>query len=242
VHRSVKSKWYVTKVIFLAAIMRPVDNGGEVVFDGKLGIWPFEREKPAQRTSKNHVAGMLEVKPVSVDRDTYRSMLIDSVIPAIKEKVSWLKSTKLVVQQDGAGAHVAENVPAVRSACAQDGWLISLEKQPLNSPDLNVLDLGFFCSIQFLQHTSSPVSIAERIKVTERAFVDLDAEKLSDTFLSLQQVMESILRGFGCNQYKRHHVSNDKLTSRGQLSANFSCCETAYYAALAYQFFVTYRK
>jgi hypothetical protein len=126
-----------------------------VLFDGKLGIWPFVSEEPAQRTSKNRAAGTIEIKPVSVDRDTYRAMLIENVIPAIKQKVPWLKSTKLVIQQDGAGAHVAGNDPAVLSACGDRGWTISLTKQPPNSPDLNILDLGILCSIQSLQHTSA---------------------------------------------------------------------------------------
>jgi hypothetical protein len=235
-HRSVKSKRYVTKVMFLAAVMRPIIISGEVLFDGKLGIWPFVSEEPAQRTSKNRAAGTIEIKPVSVDRDTYRAMLIENVIPAIKQKVPWLKSTKLVIQQDGAGAHVADNDPAVLSACGDGGWTISLAKQPPNSPDLNILDLGFFCSIQSLQHTSAPASIAELIECTENAFAALDAEKLDDTFLSLQQVMEAILRDFGNNQYKRPHMAKQKLRRQGLLPLQLLCCESVYLAALAFQF------
>jgi hypothetical protein len=185
--------------MFLAAVMRPIIIGGEVLFDGKLGIWPFVSEEPAQRTPKNRAACIIEIKPVTVGRDTYRAMLIENVIPAIKLKVPWLKSTKLVIQQDGAGAHVADNDPAMLSACGDGGWTISLAKQPPNSPDLNILDLGFFCSIQSLQHTIAPASIAELIECTKNAFAALNAEKLDETFLSLQQVMEAILRDFGNN-------------------------------------------
>lgn len=226
-HRSVKSKRFITKVMFLAAVMRPVIIGGEVVFDGKIGIWLFAREEAAQRTSKNRAAGTLELKPVPVDRDAYREMLIDNVIPA-KEKVSWMRTTELVIQQDGAGAHVADNDPAIVAACAQGGWSITMQKQPPNSPDLNILDLGFFCSIQSLQHTYAPETIADLITCTEKAFDDLEAEKLADTFLPLQQVMESILRDFGNNQYK--------LCRQGLLPLWYLCCELVYLVALAYQF------
>jgi hypothetical protein len=36
-------------------------------------------------------------------------------------------------------------------ACTSDGWNIALACQPPNSPDCNVLDLGFFTAIQSLQ-------------------------------------------------------------------------------------------
>jgi hypothetical protein len=90
-HPSVKSKQYVTKVMFLAEVMRPIITSGEVLFDGKLGVRPFVSEEPVQRTSKNRSAGTIEIKSVSVDRDTYRAMLIEIVILEIKQKVPWLK-------------------------------------------------------------------------------------------------------------------------------------------------------
>ncbi|KAK9706415.1 hypothetical protein RND81_07G122800 [Saponaria officinalis] len=41
-YRSCKSKRYITKVMFLAAVSRPTyEENGDVLFDGKLGIWPF---------------------------------------------------------------------------------------------------------------------------------------------------------------------------------------------------------
>ncbi|XP_074265985.1 uncharacterized protein LOC141588442 [Silene latifolia] len=41
-YRSCKSKRYITKIMFLAAVSRPTyKENGEVLFDGKLGIWPL---------------------------------------------------------------------------------------------------------------------------------------------------------------------------------------------------------
>lgn len=45
--------------------------------------------------------------------------------------------------------------------------------QPPNSPDLNVLDLGFFSSIQALQHRESPNSIDELVTAVISLFKNL---------------------------------------------------------------------
>ena len=50
---------------------------------------------------------------------------------------------------------------------------IQLTCQPANSPDLNVLDLGFFNSIQSLQHQSAPRTIDELITVVQDSFQQL---------------------------------------------------------------------
>jgi hypothetical protein len=48
---------------------------------------------------------------------------------------------------------------------------IELISQPANSPDLNVLDLGFFNSIQSLQHQYSPRTIDEMIDAVGDTFL-----------------------------------------------------------------------
>ena len=70
---------------------------------------------------------------------------------------------------------------------------ISIANQPPNSPDYNVLDLGFFNSIQSLQHQKSTRTIEELIDAVESAFYELHFDTLSKTFLTLQKVMEKSL-------------------------------------------------
>lgn len=236
-YRAVKSKRFITKVMFMAAVMRPVIENGVVVFDGKLGIWPFVTTEPAQRTSKNRPAGTLETKSVVVTREQHRDMLLSHVIPAIKTKVpGWMRERLLIIQQDGARSHVLTNDPAVSAACGEGGWNIQLEKQPANSPDLNILDLGFFCSIQALQHEQAPASTDELIACTQKAFEELSASKLNDTFLSLQHVMECIIADFGGNNYKLPHMGKNRLRTQGLLPQNRTCDELAYLAGIAYRF------
>jgi hypothetical protein len=46
--------------MFLAAVARPrFDANGNVVFDRKLGIWPFTYQEAAKRKSKNREAGTI---------------------------------------------------------------------------------------------------------------------------------------------------------------------------------------
>ena len=61
--------------ITLAVVARPrFDVEGNVIFSGKIGIYPFVTKEPAKRSSVNRVAGMLETKAMtSVKRDTIRS-------------------------------------------------------------------------------------------------------------------------------------------------------------------------
>ncbi|KAL6525190.1 hypothetical protein OROMI_030783 [Orobanche minor] len=55
--RSCQSKNFIEKVMFLAATARPrFDDNGRLVFDGKIGCWPFVTEQPAQRNSRNRQA------------------------------------------------------------------------------------------------------------------------------------------------------------------------------------------
>ncbi len=85
--RSGKSSRFTPKVMFLAAIARPLyDEEDHCVFEGKAGSWPFVEIVAATRNSRNRPAGTLEVKPVNVTRDVYRSFIVEKVIPAIREK------------------------------------------------------------------------------------------------------------------------------------------------------------
>ena len=61
--RTLHHKDNIVKVTFLAAVAKPrYGNVGVVTFDGKIGIWAFVTESPAQRRSENREIGTLELK------------------------------------------------------------------------------------------------------------------------------------------------------------------------------------
>ncbi|KAH9101901.1 hypothetical protein AeMF1_021417 [Aphanomyces euteiches] len=198
--RHLNSKSTITKVMFLVAVARP---RGE--WDGKLGCWPFTEIKEAQRSSKNRPAGASIVHTVTVTRDVYRNFLLGKVFPAIKAKWIWpvgIDGGEILVQQDNARPHVVLDDPAVVAAGLSDGWTIRMMNQPPQSPDLNVLDLGFFNSIQALQQQMECRTIEDLMDAVCSTFRQLSAETLNRTFMTLQRVMGMIIEVKGDNRYK----------------------------------------
>ncbi|XP_074318811.1 uncharacterized protein LOC141655641 [Silene latifolia] len=64
-YRSCQSKRYITKVMFMCAISRPIySETEELLFDGKIGMFPFTKQQPAERASRNRPRGTLETKPI----------------------------------------------------------------------------------------------------------------------------------------------------------------------------------
>ena len=81
--------------------------------------------------------------PVLVNKQRYRSFLIEKVVPSIK--ANWPgRNRDITIQQDSAGAHIGENDPAFVAVATAGVWRIKLQTQSPKSPDLNVLDLSIF--------------------------------------------------------------------------------------------------
>lgn len=80
-HRSCKSKKFITKVMFMCAVCRPqFDDNGSVLFDGKIGIFPFTKTVAAIRNSRNRAKGTLYTKPIqSITKDVIKDCLINQV-------------------------------------------------------------------------------------------------------------------------------------------------------------------
>ena len=173
--RQCQSKRFIGKIMFMAAVARPQPG-----FDGKLGIWPFVEYGVAKRASKNRPKGAPIIKPMAViDRNEVKKMIIENVLPAIREKFPIeSKPHAIVIQQDNAKPHLLCSDPDLLEAAAVDGWSIKLANQPANSPDLNVLDLGFFNSIQALQQRASVHSLDDLIREVDAAFHALQPEIL----------------------------------------------------------------
>ncbi|ETN12930.1 hypothetical protein PPTG_08942 [Phytophthora nicotianae INRA-310] len=191
-------------VMFLVAIARPRwVSEQNTVWDGKIGTWPFVVYEPAQRKSKNRAAGTLDLKTYTVDRDIYRACLVHSVIPEIKRL--WPSGKRFHLQQDNARPHVLLDDVAVMEACSDKGWDMILTAQPANSPDYNVLDLGFFASLQTLQHRKNSRTIEELVNNVDDAFCELPYENIDRVFMTLQSVFEAFLKVDGGNSYRIPH-------------------------------------
>ena len=81
-YRASKSKRFIKKCMFMAALARPCfDYSRNAMFDGKIGIWPFAEVVQAKRASKNRPKGTPELKPITLFTKAHtRRMIIDKII------------------------------------------------------------------------------------------------------------------------------------------------------------------
>jgi hypothetical protein len=201
----------------------------------KLGFGLL-RNSTRQRDSKNRPKGTLVLGNVeTVDRAAYKATLINDIIPAIKAK--WPRGEKkrtIFIQQDNAKPHVPVDDPDVVAAGHKGGWDIRMRCQPPNSPDLNVLDLGYFRSIQALQYRKDCRGVEDLVGAVNDAFQEMAEDTLNKIFLTLQTCMESILSIFGCNIYKTPHTSKDALKRAHKLPVSFPCDREIYERAVQF--------
>ena len=129
----------------------------------------------------------------------------------------------IYIQQDNAKPHIRPDDPAFVQAARSNGFDIRLRCQPPNSPDTDVLDLGFFNAIQSLQHQVPSRRIDDLIAATKNAFVELSETKLNFVFLSLQQCMKAIIESEGSNGYKIPHMGKERLERAGELPESITC-------------------
>ena len=232
---TIQNKNNIGKVMFLTAVARPrYDELGNLTFSGKIGVWPFVKEVPAARRSHNRERGTLETKSIIVNREVMREYLIDKVIPAIRDM--WPREDvgkTIFIQQDNARTHVRPDDPTFLEAVAASGLDIQLMQQPANSPDMNVLDLGFFNSIQSLTDCESPETIEDLIHNVETEFEGYEEANLNKVFLTLQMCMKEVMKIGGGNGYKTPHMNKQGLEREGRLPHRLACENSLYASALA---------
>ena len=97
----------------------------------------------------------------------------------------------IVIQEDNCKVHTWATRIIVESRARELGLNLAVKPQPPNSPDFNVLDLGFFHSIQSLKDHKDPKNIdGELILAVQNAVYWVQAwETVDNVFLSLQGAM-----------------------------------------------------
>ena len=154
---------------FLCVCARPRFTDGNCIFDGRIGCFPLVRYEPAmrgnERTSRVH--GDLVMKPItSITRDMIRDFMINQVLPIIRAK--WTREDlgkPIFIQQDNAPSHLKLDDP---DFCEGGGFDIHLICQPPNSPDFNILDLGFFRAIQAIQYKKNAKTMEDLVPAVQQ--------------------------------------------------------------------------
>ncbi|XP_047940911.1 uncharacterized protein LOC125188195 [Salvia hispanica] len=235
-YRACKSKRFITKVMFMCTVCRPqIAGDGEVTFDGKIGIFPFTTMEPVKRKSKIRPRGTMETKPIqSVNKEVMKDCLIQKIIPAIKAKWPENLSKEIFIQQDNAKPHINHNDADFLSAASTDGFKFHLKCQPPQSPDCNVLDLGYFRAIQSLQEDKVAKGVDDLLRNVHCSFEELNPYTLNNVFLTLQSCLTEILKVQGRNSYKTPHMNKERLTRMGTLPDAIEVEEEVVKAAVAY--------
>ena len=96
-------------------------------------------------------------------------------------------------------------------------------RQPPNSPDLNILDLGFFSAIQAIKDRESTKTFDELIGAVVEAYENYPTTKVNRIFLTLQSCMTEVMKAKGCNRYKLMHMKKAMLERQGQLPDQLKC-------------------
>ena len=142
--------------------------------------------------------------------------------PAIERK--WPRDVPHVcVQQDNAPAH-----PPPGRWFVASGLTVDLVCQPAQSPDLNVLDLGYFAAIQALQQTKCTRTIEQLIVAVEESYLEFSRETLENVFYTWCACMEQVMLHAGDNQYKIPHLKKSQLRRHGAgLPRSYVCSQEA---------------
>jgi hypothetical protein len=83
VYRAVKNTKHLKMAMFLCAQARPrCDHNANQMWDGKIGMWPIGQFQPAARASANQPRGALVWHTEKVNKDRYRALLLEKVIPS----------------------------------------------------------------------------------------------------------------------------------------------------------------
>ncbi|CAM9664174.1 unnamed protein product [Discosporangium mesarthrocarpum] len=195
------NKRYILKMVFLAAAVRPRKLSTGVWFDRKISIWPIVDVVTAQCPSKSRARGVPVLRPVTVDGEKYKKIMINEVIPAIKTKMHRPPGHSIFLLQDGAKPHTKKGV--TEAIQAEAGSSIILETQLFNSPSLNMIGLRLFHPIQQLKEEVGVTLPEGLVEGTLEAFNVYPREMLACVWHSCFAVYGEIL---GSQRYNRYEI------------------------------------
>lgn len=195
-YRSTQHKSHIEKIMFLSAIARPrYDPGRKKNWDGKVLCEPIGDWVPAKKNSCRRPAGTLEWKNRNVDGDCYVDLMkkvVDNII-ARWPRCDWRNPDYTIyVQNDGAPGHkkkeVSKKLNAYLKLLIRRGKLphgkIVFVRQPAQSPDLNVNDLGVSAMQKAAYRHFAPQNAREIIDCVLDCWSKMDPVKINRLFLT----------------------------------------------------------
>ncbi|VFQ89142.1 unnamed protein product [Cuscuta campestris] len=126
-YRTTQSKSFIPKIMFLAAVGRPrYGEGGDVLWDGKIGIFPFTFEEAAQRgaipdssNTKTYLASMEE--QFKATSKAHASTLILKMVTTKYDGNNSIREQIMMMNDMAPIKPLLRRVPADISGAAADG-------------------------------------------------------------------------------------------------------------------------
>lgn len=218
-YRAASSSARIPKAMFIAVVAKlRFNDNKECIFDGEIGVFPFIEKVATKRSSKNREKETIVTKLIdSINKDAIRNVLINDIVPAIIRRPEEEGQKVIFIQQDNARPHITQDDLQWQQVHQRGNFTFILIQQPVNSPDLNILDLRFFRSIQSLMHKKMPNDVDGLLEAVQEAFNELHPQTLHKVWITLQLVMNEILKNKGNNKYQLPHVNKNKLEAEGRL-------------------------
>jgi len=228
---AVGSRAHVPKVMFLGAVARPKPDRG---FSGAIGLYPVTEVKTVKRRQRHFNVGDKKHYLVNMNADLFKSMVKNHVCTDIlRQTGEWVR--RIVIQMDSAGGHGGGKADINTTTIREleqwaNSWPAELDQllpesrrtqanrptwifvaQPARSPDLNMLDLGAWCSINSMvpeirTALGHGAPIEQIITNVQRAWTTWNSiDKLEQLHDTLQHIYPLIHASHGGNFYKMPH-------------------------------------
>ena len=97
---------------------------------------------------------------------------------------------------------------------------------------MNVLDLGFFISIQTLQHQKSAYNYSQMVKAVNHTFDSLQPTTMEFVWITLQACKVKVIKKFGGINYHILHMNKTKLARERRLPKYLSVRREIIYDSL----------
>lgn len=140
------------------------------------------------------------------------------LLNSIMEKMPWLKGPVVKIQHYEARPHTGVGLNAsVESFGLADGWKFKFHQQPVQSPELNILDLGLFTSLKtrVWKLKGRALNIDDLITKVIQAYSEYDVNTLDNIWCHLYTVYNQILVSNGDNQFKEPHCQGRTQQKKG---------------------------
>ena len=214
---TVHSKRHIPKLMFIGAVACPKP---EYSFDGNLGCFLVGRKAKKANCSR--------YVPITMNTSVFIKFMTKKIIPQILRKGrEWVK--RVVIQFDNAGGHGGGSGDIGATIRKLQEWVNTHQRklkkimkkrpvpvfyfvaQPPKSPDLNVLDLGVWNSVQVA--VKEPFQLPRDgpwkdrlVKEVLRAWDEkCTADMLGRVFETLQHIWQEVYEAKGSNMFNIPH-------------------------------------